>query len=141
VLSVFKKIIVGTDFSATSEHAAQVAAQLAQGLNAEVVLVHVIAPGADYADPARFVAEVRPAIEEQLQDRVKKLAKTGVKVDWGVVDGRPAEEIAAFAERWGGELIVAGSAGKGGVARMLLGSVADRLLRIAKVPVLVVGNP
>jgi nucleotide-binding universal stress UspA family protein len=141
VVAVFKKIIVGVDFSETSERAAQTAMSLAQALHGEVVLVHVIAPGTDYADPARFVAEVRPAIEEQLQERVKKLAKTGAKIDWGVVDGRPAEEIAAFAERWGGDLIVTGTTGKGGVARMLLGSVADRLLRIAKVPVLVVTNP
>ena len=136
---MFKKIIVGLDFSDTSERAAKVAVELAQGLHAEVVLVHVIAPGADYTDPARFIAEVRPAIEEQLAERVKKYSKTGVKVDWGVVDGRAAEEIAGFASKWGGDMIVAGTAGKGGVARMLLGSVAERLVRIATVPVMVVG--
>ncbi len=137
---MFKKIIVGMDFSEIAERAAKTAAELAHSLGAEVVLVHVIAPGSDYTDPARFIAEVRPGIEDQLQDRVKKLvALTGAKADWGVVDGRPAEEIAAFAQKWGGDLIVTGTAGKGGVARMLLGSVADRLLRIATVPVLVVG--
>ncbi len=137
---MFKKIIVGVDFSQTSERAASTAVALAKSLGAEVVLVHVIAPGADYADPARFVAEVRPAIEDQLRERVKKFGSSGVKVDWGVVDGRPAEEMAAFAERWGGDLIVAGSAGKGAVTRMLIGSVAERLVRIAKVPVLVINH-
>lgn len=137
---MFKKIIVGMDFSEISDRAAKTAAELARGLGAEVVLVHVISPSSDYTDPARFIAEVRSGIEDQLQERVKSLAaSTGAKADWGVVDGRPAEEISAFADKWGGDMIVTGTAGKGGVARMLLGSVADRLVRISKVPVLVVG--
>jgi nucleotide-binding universal stress UspA family protein len=137
---LFKKIIVGVDFSDISERAANAAVALARAIGAEVVLVHVIAPGADYTDPARFVSEVRPAIEDQIKDLATRAAgATGVKVDWGVVDGKPAEEVATFASRWGGDLIVSGTAGRGGVSRMLLGSVAERLVRVAKCPVLIVG--
>jgi len=136
---VFKKLIVGVDFSPLSERAASAAVELARGIGAEVVLVHVIAPGADYADPARFVAEVRPGIEDQLREMAARLGATGARVDWGVVDGHPAEAIATFADRWGGDMIVTGTAGRTGVSRMLLGSVAERLVRIARVPVLVVG--
>lgn len=137
---MFKKIIVGVDFSDTSERAAAAAVGLARPLGAEVVLVHVIAPGADYNNPTLFVAEVRPGIEQQLRDLAARIAgNSGVKVDWGVVDGRPAEEVATFAKRWGGDLIVTGTAGRSGVSRALLGSVAERLVRIATVPVLIVG--
>lgn len=136
---MFKKLIVGVDFSPISERAANAAVELARGIGAEVVLVHVIPPGADYVDPARFVAEVRPRIEQQLKELAARLSVSGAKVDWGVVDGRPAEEIATFADRWGGDMIVVGTAGRTGVSRMLLGSVAERLIRIARVPVLIVG--
>ena len=70
---VFKKLIVGIDFGEVSERAVKTALLLAKPLGAEVVLVHVIPAVASYADPARFVAEVRPAIEEQLRDWVERL--------------------------------------------------------------------
>jgi nucleotide-binding universal stress UspA family protein len=136
---VFKKLIVGVDFSETSDRAVRAGIELARPLGAEVVLVHVIAPGAQYTDPARFVAEVRPGIEQEISAMAVRLAaSSGVRVDWGIVDGPPPQEIAMFAERWGGDLIVAGTSGRSGVSRLLLGSVTDRLVRISKVPVLVV---
>jgi len=140
---VFKKIIVGVDFSENSQRAARTATQLARALDAEVVLVHVYSPGAEYEfiDAPRDAAhELRPLLESRLRGLAEAYVKSsGAKVDWGVVDGRPAQEVAVFAERWGGDLIVAGTAGRAGVTRALLGSVTDTLLREAKVPVLVVG--
>lgn len=136
----FKKIIVGIDFSDASTRAVNVAVALAKGLGAEVVLVHAIAPGAEQADSGDMVESVRPGIERQLREICERYAaESGVKMDWGVVDGAPADEIATFAERWQGDVIVVGTTGRSGLARALLGSVAERLLRIAKVPVMVVG--
>jgi nucleotide-binding universal stress UspA family protein len=137
---VFKKLIVGMDFSELSDRAARTAVGLGKDLGGEVVLVHVVAPQADLVDPLRFAVEIRPSIERRLRELSARLVGvSGAKVDWGVVDGRPAEELALFAERWGGDLLVVGTAGHAGLPRMLLGSVAERLLRIAHVPVLVVG--
>ena len=137
---MFKKIIVGMDFSETSERAARAAMELAAGLGAEVVLVHVLPSGADYADAGGFVEKMRPNVEAEIKACVQKLSKgSAVRIDWGIVDGRPAEEIVSFATKWGGDMIVTGTAGKGGVTRMILGSVAERIVRMATVPVLVVG--
>lgn len=138
---MFKKIIVGVDFSENSQRAVRTATQLARSLDAEVVLVHVYAPGAEYDDaPRETAAELRPLLEARVRDLAEAHHKaSGAKVDWGVVDGSPAQEVATFAARWGGDLIVAGTAGRGGVAKALLGSVADTLVRTSKVPVLIVG--
>lgn len=137
---MFKKLIVGVDFSDTSRRAAETAVALASSLGAEVVLVHVVAPGPDYVDPARLVPELRPAIEASLRHFIAQLrVPKNVNIDWGVVDGDPARELVTFADRWNGDLIVIGTAGRSGLPRMVLGSVASRLVRMAKVPVLVVG--
>jgi len=137
---VFKKIIVGTDFSPVAERACNTAFQLAKDLKSGVVIVHVIARSGDYGDPAALIEQVRPGIERRLKDLCAAAqAKFNISVDWGVVDGHPAEEIATFAERWNGDLIVSGTIGRSGVSRVLLGSVTDKLVRLSKVPVLVVG--
>ena len=139
---MFKKLIVGMDFSALGEKAARTAVALAAGLGAEVVLVHVVASqgrGKNLEDAGASLAEVRPGIEQQLKETCARFAAGGARIDWGVVDGDPAEQLATFAERWNGDLLVAGSHGRPAVSQMLLGSVADKLVKIARVPVVVVG--
>jgi nucleotide-binding universal stress UspA family protein len=135
----FKKIIVGMDFSTTSQRAARVAVELARPLGASVVLVHVLAPGPAYADPARIVPAVRPGIEARIRPFAEQLSSEGgVPVDWGVVDGDAARELATFAARWDGDLIVVGTRARTGLARALLGSVLERLLQVTPVPVLAI---
>lgn len=132
---MFKKLIVAMDFGETSARAAQAAATLAKAVGGEVVLIHVMTQGAsDGSD------NLRGGLEMKLKERCAELAtEYGIKTDWGVVDGNPADELATFATRWKGDMIVAGTAGRAGVARMIIGSVTDRLIRTAPVPVLVVG--
>src|SRR5438128_131200 len=92
---VFKKVIVGVDFSEPSERAARVAVELAKSLGGEVVIVHVMST-ATTTDPGRMV-ELRPGLEEELRKVATRLAgSSNVKVDWGLVDGQPAQEIATF---------------------------------------------
>ena len=62
----------------------------------------------------------------------------GLEVTEAIVAGNPHKRIASYAEEHGADLIVMGSAGRGGVRRVLLGSVAERTLRSTDIPVLVV---
>jgi nucleotide-binding universal stress UspA family protein len=137
---VFKKIIVAIDFTETSARAARAAVGLAKNLGAEVVLVHVIAAGSDINTPDESDGdEIRVGIETQLKELCATLATGGVEVDWGVVNGTPADELAKFARLWNGDLIAVGTAGRTGISRVVMGSVADKLVRFSPVPVLVVG--
>jgi len=133
---VFKKLICAMDFSALSLKAASVSADLARSLNAKLILVHVITPGAEYGWLGTATDDLRPALENKLRE---VCATLGADVDWGIVDGDPATELSTFAQRWGGDLIAIGSHGRTGLGRVLLGSVTSQLVRNAKVPVLVVG--
>ena len=133
---MFKKIICAIDFSPLSLRAAESAANLSRSVSAQLILVHVITPSAEYGSLATVGEELRPAIENKLREVA---ASVGEGVDWGVVDGEPARELALFASRWGGDLIVIGSHGRSGLGRVLLGSVTTGLVRDATVPVLVVG--
>jgi nucleotide-binding universal stress UspA family protein len=134
---MFKKLIVAVDFSELSLRAAQVAASLARAIGAQVVLVHVVNPSADYGAIGLPSDGIRPGIEGKLKEIIGTLGATNC--DWGVVDGDAATELSAFASRWSGDLIVIGTHGRTGLNRMLLGSVTTRLVREANVPVLVIG--
>lgn len=138
---MYQKIIVGIDFSPKTERAVQSALRLAQHAGGTVVLVHVLpasvdgqrgAPGSD--------TEVMRTIEQRLQEEAQKLASaSGIAVDYGVSEGEPAEELVKYVERWGGDVIVTASEGRTGLGRILIGSVAERLLQKSPVPVLVSG--
>jgi nucleotide-binding universal stress UspA family protein len=133
---LFKKIICAMDFSPLSVRAAETAANLSRSVSARLTLVHVITPSAEYGALATAGEELRPAIENKLREVAASL---GEGVDWGVVDGEPARELALFASRWGGDLIVIGSHARSSLGRALLGSVTTGLVRDATVPVMVVG--
>jgi len=73
-----------------------------------------------------------------LSEAVVKLAEPGVEIDTAVLTGVAAESLAEAAEVPDVDLVVVGSRGRGAVARVLLGSVSDRLVHISSKPVLVV---
>jgi nucleotide-binding universal stress UspA family protein len=60
-------------------------------------------------------------------------------VDYGVCEGDAVDELVKYVERWGGDVIVAATEGRTGLGRILVGSVAERLLQKSPVPVLVAG--
>ena len=70
---------------------------------------------------------------------MEKIAKAaGMEVETRVLKGNPAEKIVSFAEDNNIDMIIVGSLGKGGYERLVLGSVSEKIVRHAKVPVLVV---
>jgi nucleotide-binding universal stress UspA family protein len=139
-----KKVLCPTDFSETARVAARYAVSLAQSQHAEIELLHVHHVPLHRADvhaPQR-VEELPHALQHELKQRLAQLkdelATPGVTIRTDLAVGVPHEAINASAERLGVDLIVLGSHGHSRVARLLLGSVTDRVLRTATRPVLTV---
>jgi len=143
-----EKLLVTTDLSDTSEQALPVAATMAKQTGAEVTLLTVIdfdpqlPPGAIALMPAREQAlkdEVRDKVGEQLDKLVATHLGDAGNVHTEVLEqSGAAGGICAFAKRGGFDLIVMASHGRSGIARLVLGSVAERVVRQAPCAVLTV---
>jgi nucleotide-binding universal stress UspA family protein len=142
-----KRILLAVDFTPVSDKAARAAAEEARLRGAALTLFHsveVLAPEAMLAEPAVIpptpfgsypVEEMNKAAEQRLR---KLLAELDVPGDVVVADGPPGPAIVEHAERIGVELIVMGTASRTGIDRLLLGSVAARVVKDAHTSVLVV---
>lgn len=125
----FARILVPHDFSDYSDNAIKVAADVARRYAASITLLHVL----EHAEPSAEVAAKRL---ERAEHRVRA---AGVeRVDTKILHGVPFDTIIRFAEDGGYDLIVMGSQGRTGIARAMIGSVAERVVRLAKRPVLTV---
>ncbi len=144
-----KTILVPCDFSAYAEHAFQWALGLAERLGAKVVLVHAAPSFSHLAYPesvyvidlAKMEEEIIADAEKRLGEFVAKKGASTVAVEIRAVLGDPFWEICQAAEREHADLIVMGSHGRTGLAHVLLGSVAERVVRHAPCPVLVARLP
>ncbi len=145
---VFSRIVVPTDFSACAEEAWTLAGRLADAFGAELVLLHVLVEGPLFhegpfnMDKARKVYEAaRKWAEESLEQWGGTAREKGLKVRWVLRTGVPYREIVALATDERADLVLMGTHGRGGIDRALLGSVADRVVRLAPCPVLTVREP
>jgi len=142
-------IVVATDFSECANDAVAYGAVLAQRLGSEVSLLHVFEPPS-FIEPAfsqevqlrhdlrQWVEDARRHAAERLDRLARETAERGVKAHAVLRDGLPTDEIPlAVAER-GAEMLVLGTHGRTGVSRVLLGSVAEAVIRQAPCPVLTV---
>jgi universal stress protein A len=121
-----RKIAVPTDFSDASDRALDYAAALARGTGASLYLIHVLRDQAQYHD-----ARARLAVAADQHTH-------GIpRVTMEVRDGEPADSIAEAALHYGADLVVLATHARTGLAHLLNGSVAERLIRIASCPVLV----
>lgn len=138
-----QSILVAVDGSPHSLKGVREAAVLAKALSARLELVNVLPPillsPSVYAEAIAKVEEGNRQVASELLEHAKKVAlELGVEADTVMVTGAPAEALAdlATADRvWG---VVIGAKGHGAVARVLLGSITDRLVHICPKPVLVV---
>jgi nucleotide-binding universal stress UspA family protein len=140
---VYKRILLPLDGSKLAERALPHAIAQAQAFGAELVLLRVAetiphAPGVSMADLERVRKQTVAWAREYMAGIKEKIEEQGVCVESAIVEGRPNVEIAEFAEAYNIDLIVLSSRGRSGVSRWLLGSVADRVVRGATVPVLLV---
>jgi nucleotide-binding universal stress UspA family protein len=144
-----KKILVAHDFSDPSNRALAFASDLAAPLGAQVEVLHVHPDVYDgHSDPSLGLPWPAPEqverymrfLDTELERAVSAVLgpEAAREVKRHVVRGEPAKRIAASAKELGADMICLGSTGKGAVERVLLGSVSQRILRTAEVPVLTV---
>jgi nucleotide-binding universal stress UspA family protein len=125
-----RRILVAVDEQPVSQHAAKFGSELARSLGSELALINVNNAAVEYA---RAEQESK-ALLGHLRDRLGLPPSTREFVRTGM----PAPTIVSKAKEWPADLIVIASHGRSGVARALLGSVAEGIMRSAPCPVLVV---
>ncbi len=144
-----KRILVATDFSEHAERALAWAAALAKQFNAQLELVTSVfvvplaAGPHTYGIPPDYLRNVREQADRHLDELAARFASAGLRVECTVLHEDPASGICARAIETKADLVVIGTRGRGGIAHVLLGSVAERTARLAHCPVLAVhaGSP
>ena len=144
VLPVFQRILVGVDYSDASRWATELAGRLAATTGGTVALLHVVDVGKGFSPEFAFAEaslaeQLQPAAKELL-DRAATTVGPGIAVERLIREGDPRQEIIAAAAKWGADLIIVGTHGHGRLARLLLGSTAEAVVRSADCPVLTVGH-
>ena len=145
-MSRIRRILHPTDFSRASSAAFKRAVELAKGNRAELLLVHVMTPvvpimGDGYVSPQLYEdmeAAARAQGQKQLDVLAKKAKQAGARVKSLLLEGVPHERIARAARSKKADLVVIGTHGRTGFAKLFLGSVASRVLAISPCPVLTV---
>jgi len=138
--SQFKRILIGYDGSAQADKAADRALALAQSLDAKALLFAVARP----PEPATMVEvdaildDAREHFEEHFKRIIQNAKDLGVELETEIVVGHPVEQIVHRAEAGHVDLIVLGRRGRSRFERMIVGSTAEKVLRYAHCPVMVV---
>jgi nucleotide-binding universal stress UspA family protein len=139
-----KRVLAAVDGSAASVRAARLAVRIAARFGAELTLFHAVhlevpAPSGKYK---AALAQLWKRHEEEgkrlLRDAASRLRAHGTPIRTALARGSPAKEIVEAARSGRFDLVVVGSRGRGTVARLLLGSTADRVVRLCERPVLIV---
>jgi universal stress protein A len=139
-----KRILVPTDFSPTSEAALRYGIALARAFNARLSLLHIPEHPGEAAEaeyPIGIYEMMKNAANERLGGLLTKEQAHDLKPEYTMRIGNAAHEIVRFAAERNIDLIVMGTHGREGVARVLVGSVAETVVRRAPCPVLTVHNP
>jgi nucleotide-binding universal stress UspA family protein len=149
-MMTLKKILVPTDFGEAADAALTYARALARNFDASIAVLHV----AEDASARMFAGEVYVAVPPTLQQDIEGAARK--ELDRRLIDNdpnpivmrpmviasnAPALSIVNYAKETGIDLIVMGTHGRGPMAHLLMGSVAERVVRLASCPVLVVRHP
>lgn len=140
-----KNIAVGIDFSDLAEPVMDHATKLAKALHAHLHLVHIYAPEPDFVGYAEYAYPGVDEREEELREEknkirewIDKLKSKGVDASGYMREGDTVHGLLEFAEKREASMVVIGTHGRGFVERMLLGSVAEGVIRHATLPVVVV---
>lgn len=139
-----KNILVPTDFSEPSGAALDYAVNLASKLEAKVTVVHAYElpivgfPDGTMTISAEMAARIVNAAQKSLDDLAAKYASRSVAFTTILEQADPRDAVSTVAERIGADLIVMGTHGRRGIARALIGSVAERVVRTSPIPVLTV---
>ena len=138
-----KKILVAVDFSASSVAAVKQALDVATRFDAQILLLHVLhdpaeAPGFYSSKKAgkKVLKNMEQAASEMMAEFVDQHLKKWQKVEARIAPGLPAEQVVRLADTERVDLVVMGTRGQGGLKRLMLGSVADKVIRACSCPVL-----
>lgn len=137
---MFKHLIAATDFGDPANAALNLAIDLAETYRAQLTLLHVYGvPTTYYPDAVSWpLEELGKAAQTSLDTAVAQTRERWKNTDGKVEVGDPREAILKFAKEAGGDLLVIGTHGRTGLAHLVLGSVAERLVRMSPIPVLTV---
>jgi len=144
----YQRILWPTDFSVVASGALPHALWLAQEYGAELIILHVVTPEEADISPGitgriwdRLEQESRQRVEYQLGLLVRDLQRPALKLQTVLGQGVVFEEILRVAQRLACDLIVLATHGRTGVRRVLLGSVAEQVVRQSSCPVFLVRPP
>lgn len=140
-----ERILVPVDFSDCSLDALEYAALVAQRSKAALTLLHVLEPisyALDFTLPNRAKREsIKAGYAKRLSDLVSALTSAGVRSEFQILGGLPADSILDKARTQAADLIVMGTHGRRGLSHALFGSIAESVLRKSSCPVLMVRSP
>lgn len=136
----FENILFATDFGEGAEQAAEVAVALAVRFDARITLFHVFGlPMVTYADGLSVpMDELESAAREALGAAAGRIRKRWPKVEPVLACGVAWQQIVGAIKERGADLVVLGTHGRRGLSRALLGSVAEKIVRLSPVPVVTV---
>lgn len=140
-------ILVGTDFGPQSRNALDWTIELARRLGSRIVVAHAFDlpiygfPDSSLLVDAKTAARLSDEAQKALDNEVDRARNRDVIIEGKLVQGDPRETIPSLATSLNAGLVVVGSHGRRGLARALLGSVAEGMLRVSNVPVLVIRQP
>jgi len=149
---MYQKVMVPLDGSELAECVLPHVEAIAKGCNTKnIIFLHIVEPfqprgGTGHifseGDVERINAERKAAAEKYLAQMLRQVKYEGVNVESEIISGKPAAEgIADYATKNGVNLVIIATHGRSGISRWVLGSVADRILRSSRVPVLMVRAP
>lgn len=139
-------ILVPTDFSPCADHALERAVEMAKVTQATLHILHAyqLPPGAGMMDvplPRDYQEQIRDAAQQCIDERVKRASDRGVKANGQVTCDVPVRAILDAVAKVQADLIMMGTHGRTGIKHMLLGSVAERTVRLAPCSVMTVKLP
>ena len=137
-----KKILFPTDFSSCGDAAIGMATSLARDTGATLLIVHVEEPPLAYGGGGWYYGPVEPNLD-QLHKMLYEVVPNDPEVEFEhrMISGDPADAIVRLAEDEGADFIVMGTHGRKGISRLLMGSVAEAVVRRAACPVLTYKEP
>jgi nucleotide-binding universal stress UspA family protein len=142
-----QRFLVPVDFSENANQAVECAITLASKLEARVTLLHVIQPlplgsgDMGMTVPYTYIQELEAYITSRMQAYLERVTAAGLEGEIAVVHGVPFQEILETAKVQQVDLIIMGTQGRTGLQHVLMGSVAEKVVRLAPCPVLVVRQP
>ena len=140
------RVLVPVDFSPQADAAVTCAGAIAQRFGAHVDLLHVLDEqvvwegGGEAPATSRFAEDLSTSARHRLEAMATELGSRGLRVRVHVRPGRPVATTLELAAETGAGLIVMGTHGRRGVAHLLMGSVAEQVVRSAPCPVLTVNR-